>query len=223
MKIPNTFGLNVEAAVFLEYGSVEELEKLIADGRITSPYLHIGGGSNLLFTGNYEGVILHSRIGGIEVTAENEEKVSVRVGAGVVWDDFVDYCTERGWYGTENLSLIPGEVGAQILRLDAGDALPHAVKHDFYRPAVIIQRFFRTALNAFCGNKGMDDASVVLRHAFRVPAPLLNIVAFKMVFQYFFQLLRLAVIQMRKHLPNDVVYQFIFHNPISAVFMREHG
>ena len=116
MKIPNTFGLNVEAAVFLEYGSVEELEKLIADWRITSPYLHIGGGSNLLFTGNYEGVILHSRIGGIEVTAENEEKVSVRVGAGVVWDDFVDYCTERGWYGTENLSLIPGEVGAAAVQ-----------------------------------------------------------------------------------------------------------
>lgn len=116
MKIPNTFGLDVEAAVFLEYGSVEELEKLIADGRITSPYLHIGGGSNLLFTGNYEGVILHSRVGGIEVTAENEEKVSVRVGAGVVWDDFVDYCTERGWYGTENLSLIPGEVGAAAVQ-----------------------------------------------------------------------------------------------------------
>ena len=102
MKIPNTFGLDVEAAVFLEYSSVEELEKLIAAGRITSPYLHIGGGSNLLFTGNYEGVILHSRIGGIEVTAEDEEKVSVRVGAGVVWDDFVGYCADRGWYGVEN-------------------------------------------------------------------------------------------------------------------------
>ena len=106
----------MEAAVFLEYSSVEELEKLIADGCITSPYLHIGGGSNLLFTGNYEGVILHSRIGGIEVTAENEEKVLVRIGAGVVWDDFVDYCTERGWYGTENLSLIPGEVGAAAVQ-----------------------------------------------------------------------------------------------------------
>ena len=115
-KIPNTFGLDVEAAVFLEYSSVEELEKLIAAGRITSPYLHIGGGSNLLFTGNYEGVILHSRIGGIEVTAEDEEKVSVRVGAGVVWDDFVGYCADRGWYGVENLSLIPGEVGASAVQ-----------------------------------------------------------------------------------------------------------
>ena len=116
MKIPNTFGLDVEAAVFLEYSSIEELEKLIATGRITSPYLHIGGGSNLLFTGDYKGVILHSRIGGIEVIAEDEEKVSVRVGAGVVWDDFVAYCVDHGWYGTENLSLIPGEVGASAVQ-----------------------------------------------------------------------------------------------------------
>ena len=116
MKIPNTFGLDVEAAVFLEYSSIEELEKLIATGRITSPYLHIGGGSNLLFTGDYKGVILHSRIGVIEVIAEDEEKVSVRVGAGVVWDDFVAYCVDHGWYGTENLSLIPGEVGASAVQ-----------------------------------------------------------------------------------------------------------
>lgn len=116
MKIPNTFGLEVEAAVFLEYSSVEELERLIAEGRIISPYLHIGGGSNLLFTGDYKGVILHSRIGGIEVVAEDEATVSVRVGAGVVWDDFVAHCTEHGWYGAENLSLIPGEVGASAVQ-----------------------------------------------------------------------------------------------------------
>lgn len=115
-RIPNTFGLDVEAAVFLEYGSAEELKGLIADGCITSPYLHIGGGSNLLFIGDYEGVILHSRIEGIEVIEEDEEKVSVRVGAGVVWDDFVRYCTEHGWYGAENLSLIPGEVGAAAVQ-----------------------------------------------------------------------------------------------------------
>ena len=52
----------------------------------------------------------------IEVIAEDEEKVSVRVGAGVVWDDFVAYCVDHGWYGTENLSLIPGEVGASAVQ-----------------------------------------------------------------------------------------------------------
>ena len=78
--------------------------------------MHIGGGSNLLFTKDYDGLILHSRIEGIEVTEEDEHSVSVRVGAGVVWDDFVAYCVEHGWYGTENLSLIPGEVGASAVQ-----------------------------------------------------------------------------------------------------------
>lgn len=115
-KIPNTFGFNVEAALFVEYGSVEELEKLIAERCIASPFLHIGQGSNLLFSKNYEGTVLHSCIADVKVTAEDEEKVAVRVGAGVVWDDFVAYCVEQGWYGVENLSLIPGEVGASAVQ-----------------------------------------------------------------------------------------------------------
>ncbi|WP_455591858.1 UDP-N-acetylmuramate dehydrogenase [Bacteroides sp.] len=108
----NTFGIEATAACFIEYKSVAELRKLIAAGQIKSPFLHIGGGSNLLFTKDYDGVILHSNIGGIEITAETDEEVTLRVGAGVVWDDFVAYCVERRWYGAENLSLIPGEVGA---------------------------------------------------------------------------------------------------------------
>lgn len=108
----NTFGIDVSAARFLEYASVEELQQQIAQGAVTTPFLHIGGGSNLLFTKDYDGLILHSCIGGIEVTEEDERTVSVRVGAGVVWDDFVAYCVAHGWYGAENLSLIPGEVGA---------------------------------------------------------------------------------------------------------------
>ena len=102
--------------VFLEYTSVEELKKLIVQGAVTTPFLHIGGGSNLLFTKDYDGLILHSRIEGIEVTEEDDRFVSVRVGAGVVWDDFVAYCVEHGWYGAENLSLIPGEVGASAVQ-----------------------------------------------------------------------------------------------------------
>lgn len=108
----NTFGIDVSASRFLEYASVEELQQQIAQGAVTTPFLHIGGGSNLLFTKDYDGLILHSCIEGIEVTEEDERTVSVRVGAGVVWDDFVAYCVAHGWYGAENLSLIPGEVGA---------------------------------------------------------------------------------------------------------------
>ena len=112
----NTFGIDVSAACFLEYASVDELRGLIGSGRVTSPYLHIGGGSNLLFTKDYEGTILHSRIGGVEVVAETDDDIVVRVGAGVVWDDFVDYCVQRHCYGVENLSLIPGEVGASAVQ-----------------------------------------------------------------------------------------------------------
>ena len=115
-KIPNTFGIDVTAARFLEYSSEDELRKLIAEGRVIAPVLHVGGGSNVLFVKDYECTILHSRIDALEITAEDEERVSVRVGAGVVWDDFVALCVERHWYGAENLSLIPGEVGASAVQ-----------------------------------------------------------------------------------------------------------
>ena len=112
----NTFGIDVSAARFLEYSSVDELHRLIDSGQVTSPYLHIGGGSNLLFTKDYEGTVLHSRIEGVEVADETDDEIVVRVGAGVVWDDFVDYCVKHNWYGAENLSLIPGEVGASAVQ-----------------------------------------------------------------------------------------------------------
>ena len=86
-KIPNTFGIDVTAARFLEYGSEDELRELIAAGQVVAPWLHIGGGSNLLFIKDYEGTVLHSRIGGLEVTSEDEE---ARVGG--VW--------VLVWYGT---------------------------------------------------------------------------------------------------------------------------
>lgn len=115
--IKNTFGLKVEAAQLLEYTSEEELKGFIAEGKVKVPFLHVGGGSNLLFVHErYDGTVLHSQIKGIQVTCENDTDVFVRVGAGEVWDDFVAYCVSRGWYGAENLSLIPGEVGASAVQ-----------------------------------------------------------------------------------------------------------
>jgi UDP-N-acetylmuramate dehydrogenase len=115
-KIPNTFGLDVQADELWEYSSVAELETWIAQGRITAPYLHIGSGSNLLFLGDYRGVVLHSRIIGIETLYEDDHRVEVRVGAGMLWDDFVAYSVDHRWYGVENLSHIPGETGAAAVQ-----------------------------------------------------------------------------------------------------------
>lgn len=113
----NTFGMDVKASLFIEYDSVEELKDILCRYPLEAgPWLHIGGGSNLLFTGDYPGIILHSAIRGYEVVEENAGEVVVRVGAGEVWDDFVAYTVSQGWYGAENLSLIPGEVGASAVQ-----------------------------------------------------------------------------------------------------------
>ena len=113
----NTFGINVKANSFYEYASVGELLKVLSVVNGSAlPYLHIGGGSNLLFLHDYEGIILHSAIKGCEVMSETDTAVDIRVGAGEVWDDFVAYTVDRQWYGAENLSLIPGEVGASAVQ-----------------------------------------------------------------------------------------------------------
>ena len=122
----NTFGIDVSAASFVEFSTVEELQQLLAK-EWRKPLLAIGGGSNLLFTGDFEGTVFHSRIMGIDVVGENDTDVFVRVGSGVNWDEFVAYCVEQGWHGLENLSLIPGEVGASAVQnvgaygVEAGD------------------------------------------------------------------------------------------------------
>ena len=116
----HTFGMEVCADRYVEYETVGELRLLLA--RLKSewadkPWFHMGGGSNLLFASSrYEGTVLHSAIKGHELVAEDEATVCLRVGAGVVWDDLVGYTVSKGWGGMENLSLIPGEVGASAVQ-----------------------------------------------------------------------------------------------------------
>ena len=113
----NTFGIDVKCRRFIEFSSVSELlmicERLSDDDQ---PLLVMGGGSNLLFTDNFDGTVLHSAIKGIEKVADEGYSVLVRAGSGETWDDFVAFCVENGWYGAENLSLIPGEVGASAVQ-----------------------------------------------------------------------------------------------------------
>jgi len=110
----NTFGMDVKAKRYVEYDSEDELKTLIPT--LSGVVLHMGGGSNLLFKGNFDGIVLHSAIKGVEVVEETADAVLVRVGAGEVWDDFVAWAVEHGYGGVENLSLIPGEVGASAVQ-----------------------------------------------------------------------------------------------------------
>ena len=113
----NTFGIDAKADYFIEYNSVEELQTALKSEIVKSNrLLHIGGGSNLLFMKDFKGVILHSAINFIKKVSEDTDTVMLEAGAVVDWDDFVAYTVENGWGGVENLSLIPGEVGASAVQ-----------------------------------------------------------------------------------------------------------
>ena len=150
----NTFGMRVKARCFIEYDSVADLVD-IEFGELARPVLHIGGGSNLLFTDDFKGTVLHSKINFIEILDEchrdgveklnpshsgewappvheatgghgfsnhpygassENDRVMVSVGAGVVFDDFCEWAAKEGLWGVENLSYIPGEVGASAVQ-----------------------------------------------------------------------------------------------------------
>ncbi|MEM9671606.1 MAG: UDP-N-acetylmuramate dehydrogenase [Bacteroidota bacterium] len=113
LKAYNTFGINSTAQYFAEVSSVAELQELLGDEQWQrTPKLILGGGSNLLFTSHFNGLVIKIGIGGIEVVEENHQEVWIKVGAGENWHQLVIYCIERVWGGIENLSLIPGTVGA---------------------------------------------------------------------------------------------------------------
>lgn len=115
----NTFGIDAKARQLVEYHTIEELQSFVrqrAQAGDTTPLLHIGSGSNLLFLRDFDGTILHSCIRDFKVTADEGDYVYVRIGAGIGWDEWVQYALDSHWYGLENLSLIPGEVGASAIQ-----------------------------------------------------------------------------------------------------------
>ena len=116
LKGHNTFGVDVSCRRFVEFEKAAEVTPFICSLKEEDkPLLLIGGGSNLLFTGDFDGTVLHSAIKGVEYTTE-DGFVLLKCGSGEIWDDIVSFCVEHGWYGMENLSLIPGEVGASAIQ-----------------------------------------------------------------------------------------------------------
>lgn len=113
LKNLNTFGFDAVARYYAAPESVTELKKVLGEyKKMNLPLFILGGGSNVLFSNNFEGLVIHPQIQGIELIEEDPEYIWVKVGAGVVWDSFVEYVVNKNWGGVENLSLIPGNVGA---------------------------------------------------------------------------------------------------------------
>jgi UDP-N-acetylmuramate dehydrogenase len=109
----NTFGLDAQAKLMARVKSIPALQEVLADSKLKSEERFIlGGGSNILLTRNVDGLVIKNEINGIEVMEETANHYLIKSGAGVVWHDLVMHCIENGYAGIENLSLIPGNVGA---------------------------------------------------------------------------------------------------------------
>lgn len=140
-----TFGIKAKARFFAEYSSVKELQQILRTPEYQqSEVLHMGGGSNLLFIRDFNGIVLRSAVKGLQVYRKNEDTVYLIAGAGEDWPSLVDFCVEQGLAGLENLAGIPGQAGASaiqnvgaygveakdcIFKVECYDRLTHTVRN----------------------------------------------------------------------------------------------
>lgn len=116
LKKFNSFGIDVSAAYFASFNSQEEIASILTETGNRKSLLVLGGGSNILFTRNVDGLVLKNEISGISRIGEDEEYYYIKAGAGENWHGFVLHCIENGYAGVENLALIPGSVGASPMQ-----------------------------------------------------------------------------------------------------------
>lgn len=117
LKPINTFGIQGKSKYLIHFTSEQQLPEILRyASNFKGKVLFTGGGSNILFTGNWDGLIVKIATKGIEVLEEDDDYVYVKAEAGEVWDDLVNYCISKGYGGIENLSLIPGTVGSSPIQ-----------------------------------------------------------------------------------------------------------
>ncbi len=113
----NTFKIKLTSRVFCTFASEEDVKNYLSSTKLSDNYFIVGGGSNLLFLDDfYNGVILKSEIKDLSIVSETDDNIIIKAGSGIIWDDFVKYCTEKHYCGLENLSYIPGTVGASAVQ-----------------------------------------------------------------------------------------------------------
>lgn len=113
LKPYNSFGIDVSTLYFVRITTLNDLFELLSTDLFKQEkHLILGGGSNLLFTANYNGIVIKNELKGIEIVNEDDDKIDLKVMSGECWHDFVMHCVQNNWGGIENLSLIPGTLGA---------------------------------------------------------------------------------------------------------------
>lgn len=113
----NTFGIEAHANSYIELTQLSQLEKIQPFfNNAAYPFLLLGGGSNILLTGDFKGVVARVRLKGITVVEQSSDHILVKAMAGENWEQFVEYCVHRGWGGLENMTMIPGNVGTSPIQ-----------------------------------------------------------------------------------------------------------
>lgn len=136
LKQLHTFGIESFANQFIECENEQDVRQLIELGVFKLPFFILGGGSNVLFYNEFQGAVIHPVMNEIKLLSRHDDHVLVLADAGVVWDDFVAFCVANGFYGVENLSFIPGHVGAAPVQnvgaygVEACDCIDHVIAID---------------------------------------------------------------------------------------------
>ncbi|HYQ56350.1 MAG TPA: FAD-binding protein, partial [Draconibacterium sp.] len=114
LRAHNTFGIEAKAKYYFEFTELEDLEVFLNSNKSwkDEQIIVLGEGSNILFMNDFDGLVIHPNVPGMNSVWEDKQHEWIEVGAGEVWDDFVEFAVNQGLGGTENLSLIPGKVGA---------------------------------------------------------------------------------------------------------------
>ncbi|MEG0796093.1 MAG: UDP-N-acetylmuramate dehydrogenase [Odoribacter sp.] len=177
LKKYNTFDIDVKCRYFVECDQEADLLEFVASYEWEpTEILILGGGSNFLFTEDFDGTVFYPSMKGIETIEEDATGVSVRVGAGVVWDDFVGWAVEHQYGGVENLSLIPGHVGASPVQnvgaygMEAGDTILRVEAIDIEKacPVVIGAADCRFAYRDSIFKKEWKNKYIITRVVFRL-------------------------------------------------------
>jgi UDP-N-acetylmuramate dehydrogenase len=147
LKPHNTFGIDATAKYFSSFSSVEELNEIInSQFSVLNSQLILGGGSNILLTKSFDGLVLKNEIKGIEVVKEDDHHIYIKGGAGENWHQFVLYCVNNNYAGVENLSLIPGNVGASPMQNIGAYGVEikelFSEMEAFHKKDKIVQKFF---------------------------------------------------------------------------------
>ncbi|MDC1106177.1 UDP-N-acetylmuramate dehydrogenase [Prolixibacteraceae bacterium] len=147
LKSLNTFGVVAKAKHYVSFDAMEDVEKvsdLLETTFAAEKRFVLGGGSNVLFTDDFDGVVIQSRIDNIISETQTDSDVLVEVGSGMEWDAFVAYCVSKNWGGVENLSHIPGVVGASPVQnigaygVEAKDIIQEVCLWDFEQGEVVV-------------------------------------------------------------------------------------